>query len=1169
MRTRWSFHTMRLLRHLRGCVCVTVVPALSVLGVTAAGQTAYVRVKPDTVPVLRDADVLVYGGTTGAVAAAAAAARAGARVVLLTPFPYLGEDMTATYRLECRPDEYPDTSLARRIFHPPGRALPDLDRRLPFTYKSNIPSSPPHPDTSPPSVLNDLRWGSARTESVQYNGDPTVTLDLGQPQPIETVHVLAYHANDFLTARVEVRLSLDAENWSTVGEAVNNAPPQKTVDEPALDLTVEVAPPRRARYVQVVAYRGPESGRILLGEIVVAAPKGTRIKVDEAVLRTTPVHVKAVLTEALLRNGVDFYLSCYPLAVLHDCDGKTGGLLLISRAGPFAVRARSIIDGTFHGWIARLAGATVRRFDGGPVEFERTVIGGAPPRTSGIRVQRVDPPLRGRPRRTEHGLVNSYPVYRCRLSLPLKRVDAASLQNVEQTARDRTWTDDQERASDVLFCIPPQPILCRKRLDRLPDFTASGDLDAFRPRNLDALWVLSGAADLAPEAAAALLRPCTFVRSGIAIGRAAANSARTRRLRLPLSAWTPQQTAAGSPANVRSEVRLVSDPLRFRNVRERLHVSVLCIPAGAPRDVVVAGGGTGGAPAGIGAARSGAKTLVLEMQYGLGGVGTLGAITKYYWGYRKGFTAEVEGGKASWRAAQRREWWRRTLRKAGGDAWFGVLACGVMAEGTRVRGVVAASASGPLLIPAKVVVDATGSADLAFAAGAPCQNSDLGDFAVQGTGLPPVYLGADYVNTDWTIADETDLYDVRRLQTAAAFMSRTSAFDIGPLVDSRERRRILGEAVLSPLDQILERVFPDTISQAWSNFDSHGYSVHPVFYLCAPDKRRGLRSWIPYRCLLPRGVDGLLVTALGLSAHRDALPGVRMQPDIQNVGYAAGVAAALAAGRGGHTRQIPIRELQKRMIRVGILPADILDKAEKTTPSDKLLRRAVADGCSTLDEAAAVLARPDRARPLLRESLKAAHEPEKRLRLALVLAFLHDPTGVDEIIAALDAIPDFGRSPGWDYRSAGQFGWSIGPADQLIIALGDAGDRRATPAIARKAAQLQPQNAFSHFRAVALAFDRLRDRSAVPVLRRLLMLKGVRGHALTCQADMDRFLQQGLSFGAVAPRRNAARELLLARALWHCGDADGLARQILETYSRDWRAHFARHATAVLGEPAR
>ena len=56
--------------------------------------------------------------------------------------------------------------------------------------------------------------------------------------------------------------------------------------------------------------------------------------------------------------------------------------------------------------------------------------------------------------------------------------------------------------------------------------------------------------------------------------------------------------------------------------------------------------GTGGAPAGIAAARRGAKTLVVEYLHGLGGVGTLGLISKYYHGYREGFTAEIDRGLA-------------------------------------------------------------------------------------------------------------------------------------------------------------------------------------------------------------------------------------------------------------------------------------------------------------------------------------------------------------------------------------------------------------------------------------------------------------------------------------------------------------------------------------------
>ncbi|UCE47240.1 MAG: hypothetical protein JSW47_16750, partial [Phycisphaerales bacterium] len=47
-------------------------------------------------------------------------------------------------------------------------------------------------------------------------------------------------------------------------------------------------------------------------------------------------------------------------------------------------------------------------------------------------------------------------------------------------------------------------------------------------------------------------------------------------------------------------------------------------------------------------------------------------------------------------------------------------------------------------------------------------------------------------------------------------------------------------------------------------------------------------------------------------------------------------------------------------------------------------------------------------------------------------------------------------------------------------------------------------------------------------------------------------------------RNKSLRELILARALYRCGDYEGLGQRILKEYSRDLRAHYARHAGAVL-----
>ncbi len=108
------------------------------------------------------------------------------------------------------------------------------------------------------------------------------------------------------------------------------------------------------------------------------------------------------------------------------------------------------------------------------------------------------------------------------------------------------------------------------------------------------------------------------------------------------------------------------------------------LPVLGSYDVVVIGGGTAGAPAGIAAARQGAKTLVVEYLSGLGGVGTLGAISSYYWGNRVGFTATV-AGDASGSSSRRRSGGAANCSKAGADIWFGTVGCGALCR-RRPRG---------------------------------------------------------------------------------------------------------------------------------------------------------------------------------------------------------------------------------------------------------------------------------------------------------------------------------------------------------------------------------------------------------------------------------------------------------------------------------------------------
>ena len=70
------------------------------------------------------------------------------------------------------------------------------------------------------------------------------------------------------------------------------------------------------------------------------------------------------------------------------------------------------------------------------------------------------------------------------------------------------------------------------------------------------------------------------------------------------------------------------------------------------------------------------------------------------------------------------------------------------------------------------------------------------------------------------------------------------------------------------------------------------------------------------------------------------------------------------------------------------------------------------------------------------------------------------------------------------------------------------------------------------------------------------------------QTSLDRVREldptRHLGVSAVVSRRISLRELLLARALYRCGDHNGLGKTILTEYTKDLRGHLARHAKAVL-----
>jgi hypothetical protein len=388
-----------------------------------------------------------------------------------------------------------------------------------------------------------------------------------------------------------------------------------------------------------------------------------------------------------------------------------------------------------------------------------------------------------------------------------------------------------------------------------------------------------------------------------------------------------------------------------------------------------------------------------------------------------------------------------------------------------------------------------------------------------------------------------------------------NAYDLGQLIDTRERRRIIGDVELSPLDGLINRKWPDTVTRAKSNFDTHGYTIHPLFMLRSPDKHDYFLD-MPYRSLLPRGLDGIIVTGLGVSAHRDTLPFIRMQPDIQNQGYAAGTAGAMLAKTDASTRSLDVKALQKHLVAKGVLETSVLNDQDSLPFPKEKLAQAVAQLGKNYEGLEVILTAPDAAKPLLRDALKGSGETHNELAYAHILGMLGDNAGTEVLLKEVAAAPKWDE--GWKFKAMGQFGSSLSQLDSLVIALGRTGDKRATPVILTKAAALTPESEFSHYRAVTMALETLADPAAAKSLVDLLNKPGMMGHALT---KIDDAIEDVPKSGTdTLTRQRELIEIGLARALYQCGDMDGLGESILRQYSRDLRGHYARHAQAVLAK---
>jgi glycine/D-amino acid oxidase-like deaminating enzyme len=389
-------------------------------------------------------------------------------------------------------------------------------------------------------------------------------------------------------------------------------------------------------------------------------------------------------------------------------------------------------------------------------------------------------------------------------------------------------------------------------------------------------------------------------------------------------------------------------------------------------DVLVVGAGSAGTTAAIAAARTGARTLLVDRFGFLGGTSTA-VLDTFYAFYTpgspphkvvSGIPDEVVGrlterGMAferpntygagtgiTYDPESLKRVWDELAAEAGVRLLLHAFAFGLEVGEGRVNSVEIATKSGIRRVRPRVVVDASGDADICALAGAPYEAPgddvqslstvfrmanvdveraqavpkeqlwqlmrearDSGRYAltrIEGSVHRTPHDGVMMAlmtrvrRVDATDADQLAAAEVegrrqaheyfRFLRECVPGYERAALVSTSPAIGVRESRRIVGEHVLTAHEILAATRFPDQVARCGAPIEEHHSGDDTRWVYLA----EGATYGIPFRALQPRGLDNVLVAGRCFSATHDAHASARSMGTCMAMGQAAGTAAALS-----------------------------------------------------------------------------------------------------------------------------------------------------------------------------------------------------------------------------------------------------------------------------------
>lgn len=132
----------------------------------------------------------------------------------------------------------------------------------------------------------------------------------------------------------------------------------------------------------------------------------------------------------------------------------------------------------------------------------------------------------------------------------------------------------------------------------------------------------------------------------------------------------------------------------------------------------------------------------------------------------------------------------------------------------------------------------------------------------------------------------------------------------------RETWRIEGETEVDEQSYISGYVWPDAVCYSFYPIDLHHHSGYHIEQKMIP---QGVVPTLPYRALIPKGSDDLLVAGRCAAGDRMANSAFRVQASCMATGQAAGLAASIAAERRISVREVPTDVLRAQLQRFGAI----------------------------------------------------------------------------------------------------------------------------------------------------------------------------------------------------------------------------------------------------------